>query len=85
MLAGKRFADVIPEVRTPLLSPNKTAHSGFETQRRRHQKSKTDVSVAPEKGIMYYKNLKKKFAFKTVLPGFRPLYNRSSFIHPSQS
>ena len=31
---------------------NKDAHSGFETQRRRQQKSKTGVSVAPQKGLM---------------------------------
>ena len=30
----------------PPLSANKAAHSGFETQRRHHQKSKTRVSVA---------------------------------------
>ena len=30
-------------------SVNKTAHSGIETQRRRHQKSKTGVSVTPQK------------------------------------
>ena len=34
-----------------LLSTNKAVHSGFETQRRRHQKSKTEISVAPEKGL----------------------------------
>ena len=28
-------------------SANKAAHSSFETQRRRHQKSKTGVSVEP--------------------------------------
>ena len=59
MLAAKRLACVSPEVNlrehvthTPLPSWNKTAHSGFETQRRRHQKSKTGVSVAPQKGLM---------------------------------
>ena len=34
--------------RTLLLSTNKTAHSGFETQRRRHWKSKTGVSVTTQ-------------------------------------
>ena len=29
-------------------SANKAAHSGFETQRRHHLKSKTGVSVAPK-------------------------------------
>ena len=31
---------------------NKAAHSGFESQRRCHQKSKTGVSVASQKGLM---------------------------------
>ena len=31
-------------------------HPGFETQGRRHQKSKTGVSVAPGKGLMFSKN-----------------------------
>ena len=35
-------------------------HPGFETQGRRHQKSKTGVSVAPRKGLMSSKNLFKK-------------------------
>ena len=51
----KRPAGVSPEVnlseRMPLLSANKAAQSGFETQRRRHQKSKTGVSGAPQKGL----------------------------------
>ena len=38
-------------------SINKAAHSGFETQRRRHQKSKTGVSVAPQKGLLSSKNI----------------------------
>ena len=33
---------------TPPQSLNKAAHSGFETQRRHHQKSKTGVSVTPQ-------------------------------------
>ena len=33
---------------------------GFETQGRHHQKSKTGVSVAPQKGLMSSKNFKKK-------------------------
>ena len=33
---------------THLHSLNKAVHSGFETQRRCHQKSKTGVSVAPQ-------------------------------------
>ena len=63
MLAAKRSAGVTPEVNlrrhvtcTALLSANKAAHSGFETQRRCHQKSKTGVSVAPQKEPMSSKN-----------------------------
>ena len=55
-LAAKRSAGVAPEInlrecvaRTPPSSMNKAAHSGFETQRRRHQNSKTRVSVAIQK------------------------------------
>ena len=35
--------------RTPPPSSNKAAHSGFEIQRRCHQRSKMGVSVAPRK------------------------------------
>ena len=44
-----------------LCNANKAARSGFETQRRRHQKSKTGVSVAPKIGHVYVsaKNIKK--------------------------
>ena len=54
MLAAKRSAGVTPKMNvreciTHVSPPsvNKAIHSGFETQRRRHQKSKTGVSVAP--------------------------------------
>ena len=67
MLATKRSAGTAPEsnlreyiTSMPPLSANKDAHSGFETQKRRHHKSKTGVSVAPQKGLMSYKNFKKK-------------------------
>ena len=55
MLATKRSAGVRPEVNlsvthTPLPSVNKAAQPGFETQSICHQKSKTEVSVAPQKG-----------------------------------
>ena len=67
MLAAKRLAGVTPEVNltecishTPPPSANKAAHSGFEIQRRCHQKSKTGVSVAPQKGLMSSKNFFKK-------------------------
>ena len=62
MLAIRRSAGVTPEVNfgehtscTPLPSVNK---ADFETQRRRHQKSKTGVSVGPLKG-MCLPNIKK--------------------------
>ena len=46
---------------TPLPIANKAAHSGFEAQRRHHQKSKTGVLVAPQKGLM-----SSKFFFKSL-------------------
>ena len=53
----KRSAGVAPEVNlrehvTCMSVPNmnKSAHSGIETQRRHHQKSKIWVSVVPRKG-----------------------------------
>ena len=58
LLATKRSADVAPEVNlrecvicTPLPSTNKAAHSGFKTQRKYHQKSKTWVSAAQQKDL----------------------------------
>ena len=47
----------------PLLSANKAAHSGFETQRRHYQKSKTRVSVAPEMDMCPPLILKKQTLF----------------------
>ena len=56
MLATKRSAGVTPEVNlrecvahTPLPSVNKAARSGFETQRRHHQKPTTGVISGPTK------------------------------------
>ena len=46
----------------PLQSANKAAHSGFETQMRRHKKSKTGVSVATQNGLMSSKN------YKNIIP-----------------
>ena len=46
---------------TPSQSANKAAYSGFETHRRRHQKSATGVSVAPKKDMCPPKLKKKKF------------------------
>ena len=63
MLATMRSAGAAPEMNLRecviwilLPSTNKAAHSGFETQRRHHQKSKTGVSVAPQKDLCPPKN-----------------------------
>ena len=67
MLSTKQSVGVTPDLnlrehvtQMPLISANKAAHSGFEAQRRRHQKSKTEVSVALQKGLMFSKNFKEK-------------------------
>ena len=59
MLAAKRLPGVAPEVNLrehvthmPPPSMNKAVHSGFETQRKHHKKSKTGVSVAPQKLVL---------------------------------
>ena len=46
--------------RTPLPSANNAAHSGFETQRRRYQMSKTGVSVNTQKGLKPLIKIKNK-------------------------
>ena len=67
MLATKRSAGVALEVNLrefiscmPPLSVNKPGYSGFEIQERHHQKSKTGVSLAPQKGLMSSKEFFKK-------------------------
>ena len=68
-LATKKSAGVAPEVNlrghvTCMLpqSTNKAAHSGLK----RHQKSKTGVSVAPQKGLMSSKKfLKRRFSYNS--------------------
>ena len=67
MLAAKRSAGVAAEVnlreRVTCIPPpiaNKVAHFSFVTQRRCHQKTKTRVSVALQKGLMSSKILLKK-------------------------
>ena len=73
MLAIKRLAGIVPEVNLrecvtymPPPSENKTAHSGFETQRQHHQKSKTEISVAPQQRLVSSKNFfLKESAFNT--------------------
>ena len=60
-LTSVQSPGVEPEVnlRNSLPAANKAhkqgVHPGFETQERRHQKSKTGVSVPPRKGLMSYK------------------------------
>ena len=61
ILTAKRSAGVASEVNfgncvtcMPLPSVNKTVLSGFETWRRYHQKSKTGVSVVPQKKFQGY-------------------------------
>ena len=85
MLATKRSAGVAPEVNLrghishiPLPSVNKTAHSGFETQRRCHQKSTTGVSVASQKGLMS----SKKFIKKNIPPHAKCEYFSFLFLIP---
>ena len=66
MLVTKRSAGVAPEVNLrhascmPPPSMNKAAYSGFESQRRRHQESKTRVSVAQKKDLCPPKILQNK-------------------------
>ena len=58
MLAINKSAGVAPEVklRNPLHADDKSCKQGilcgFEPQGRHHQKSKTGISAAPQKGLM---------------------------------
>ena len=45
----------------PPSNANKAAHSGFENQRRHHQKSKTGISVVPQKRSYVLQIFLKKF------------------------
>ena len=47
-----------PTSHTSPLSVNKAAHSGFETQRTRHRKSKTGVSGPIKRTCFHQKNFK---------------------------
>ena len=64
---------------TPRPSVNKAAHCGFEIQGRRHQKSKTEISVAPQKGHVFQKFYLKNFQItplegnKRVIDGYASL------------
>ena len=66
MLAAKRLAGITPDVNLrenvtcmPLPNANKAAHSGFETQRRHHQKSIKGYQWL-HVGTYVLQNLKKK-------------------------
>ena len=63
--------------RTPPPSSNKAAHSGFETQRRRHHKSETGVSVAPKMDMCPTKVLQKAQDVKPTPRGRIQLQSRS--------
>ena len=68
MLAVKRSESVAPEVNLrecvahnmPPLCVNKAAHSGFETQSRRHQKSKEAYQLPHKKDLCPSKVFYKK-------------------------
>ena len=63
-----RPAGVAPQVnlRNPLHTGEKACksgiHSGFEAQGRCHQKSKTGVSVAPQRGFVSQKIFNKRYS-----------------------
>ena len=58
------------EINEKIQSANKAAYSDFETQRRRHQKSDTGVSVAPKKDTCPA-NIKKKTSKEIFRFSFR--------------
>ena len=65
MLATKRLADIAPDVNfrdlcMPMPNVNKAADSGFETQRRHHQKSKNRLSLAHKKTYVLERFYKQK-------------------------
>ena len=66
MMAAKKSAGVTPDMnlRNTLHTGNKACkqgiHPGFETHDGRHQKSKTGVSVAPQKGTLSSEKFLKK-------------------------
>ena len=72
-MANKRSTGVTPEVNlreyvthTPLPNLNKAGHSGFETQRRPYQKSKTGLSVDPQKGLQIFFFFKKSLKCSSI-------------------
>ena len=77
MLVAKRSAGVALEVnlRNMFCARNEARKQGirpfFETQGRRHQKSKRGVSMAPQKGLM---SKKKIFSKKTQIKCLLKIY-----------
>ena len=78
MLATKRSAGVAPRVNLreyvicmPMPNMNKAVHSCFETQRRCDQKSKTGVSVAPQKDFWLRKFEKSMLISKRTCENIR--------------
>ena len=87
ILATKSSAGVTPEVNLrecishmPPPNANKATHSGFETQRRCHQKSKTWVSVAPQKGLRSSKNFQNEKKIKSYKSYMKRSTLPSSYI-----
>ena len=63
LLTSIQSAGVTPEVNLRITQARKHVkgiHSGFKTQARCHQKSKTGISVAPHKGLKSSKNVLKQ-------------------------
>ena len=71
MLAAKRSAGVAPEVNFRECV-NKTAHSGFETQRRRHQKSKQGYQWSHKKDLCRSKFF--KISIQKILNNHKTFY-----------
>ena len=57
MIGWEHHLHIFEKIKSFQLNKYNQLHSSFETQRRSHQKSKTGVSVAPQKGFMSSKNL----------------------------
>ena len=82
MLISIQSAGVTPEVnlRNSLHAGDKACkrviHPGFETQGRHCQKSKTGVSVAPRKGLMSSKKLRKKVQIAAIRYRFEQKRNK---------
>ena len=71
ILAIKRSTGVAPDVNLrecvtcmPPPTAIRAVHSGFETQRRCHQKFKRGVLVAPQKGVIFSEIFQKKDPIK---------------------